>query len=238
MTIYFSNILDEMKKEGIVPGLLLRCLTSVVWHSDDIVRFCSKVPGTHLFMALPLFQDPTLLGKVKELVTVEKTEGICTTPTGIPPHAQMFKSLEEIMSKIDIMDNNFQTIINDRQQLLEDYTTKINDLLERRALENNQLTHQNVKELLGEAMSDIKKDMKEHILVGEIRNEIKEALQRFNITNNDTGNKLSSRTLLPSPSANQESLTINIYSYGSGQKYYFTPYKIMAYHQSASYNWP
>ena len=88
------------------------------------------------------------------------------------------------MSKIDIMDNNFQTIINDREQLLEDYTTKINDLLERRALENNQLTHQNVKELLGEATSDIKKDMKENIL-GEIRNEIKEALQRFNIANND-----------------------------------------------------
>ena len=71
MTICFGNILDKMKEEGIVPGLLLRCLASVVWHSDDIVRFCSKVPGTHHFMALPLFQDPTLLAKVKELVTVK-----------------------------------------------------------------------------------------------------------------------------------------------------------------------
>uniref|UniRef100_A0A7S3PVI0 Uncharacterized protein n=1 Tax=Chaetoceros debilis TaxID=122233 RepID=A0A7S3PVI0_9STRA len=180
--------------------------------------------GNILFMALPLFQDPTLLAKVKKFVTIKKTEGICATPTGIPPHAQMFKSLEEIMSKIDIMDNNFQTIINDRKQLLEDYTTKINDLLEKRALENNQLTHQNLKELLGEATSDIKKDIKENIL-GEIRNEIKEALQRCNIANNDTGNELTLRTLLPSPSANQESLTINIYTHGSGQKYYFTPYK-------------
>ena len=127
-------------------------------------------------MALPIFQDPQFLAEVKELVTIEKTEGICATPTGIPPHAQMFKSLETIMCKIDIMDKNFQTIINDREQLLEDYTKKINDLLERRALENNQLTHQNVKELLETATSDIKKDIKENIQ-GEVRNEIKEAPQ-------------------------------------------------------------
>jgi hypothetical protein len=92
--------------------------------------------GNILFMTLPLFQDPTFLAEVKEFATIEKTEGICATPTGIPPQAQMFKSLENIMTKIDVLDTNFQKILNDREQLLDDYTKKINDLLERRALEN------------------------------------------------------------------------------------------------------
>lgn len=229
MIMCFGNILSK-SKEGVTPGLLFRCLASVVYHSDSIISFCTTIPGSHMFMTLPLFQDQAFITELKALVTIEKTDGICAVATGIPPNAQMQKTLEIIMGKMDVIQDGYNAVISDRKVLLEDYATKVNELLERRALENNQLTHQNVKLLLQDAITDMTDRVEDRVL-GKIRVEIRAALGSVtdNASNSNVRTELTPLALL-APFHQSSVAKFRIYTHGSGQKYYFTP--------SADYNLP
>ena len=207
MKMCFGNIMLKNQKEEVLPGLLLLLLASVVFHSEDIVSFCSKIPG-HPFMSLPLFQDRQLLATLQDLVTTEKTPGICERATGIPVHVEMRKCLYDISSRLDTLEQSLKKVMDERISLLEEYEQRIIAVLEKRALEHNQLTHSNLQKLLN--------DQKQS-LISEMRQVFQEEgfLQRES--------PAQSRNEAQRDNVLQQSITTyKIYTHG-GQKYYFTP---------------
>ena len=83
---YILKLQDIEDKVNII-GLLLRCLASVVYHSDTLLKVISSNQG-HPFIQIPILNDPTLLAELKLLVTTKSSIKI-DAPTGIPPHVKI-----------------------------------------------------------------------------------------------------------------------------------------------------
>ena len=85
-----------------VKAVLLRCLASIVHHSNDLKECILRNPG-HPFINIPILRNENLLGTLKNLVALEKPDAI-QIATGVPPpHVETISMLETIV-KYQIQD--------------------------------------------------------------------------------------------------------------------------------------
>ena len=66
--------------------MLLHCFASVVYHSDWLEEMGEK-DASHVFNTIPILNDPELLLRLKERVTLKLNIQI-SQPTGVPPHVE------------------------------------------------------------------------------------------------------------------------------------------------------
>jgi hypothetical protein len=78
-------------------GLLLRCLSSLVFHADALLEVMVKFPG-HDFTKISIFHDGELLDGLKKLVTTDPTPVVMTVATGIPPHVGTAQQLAKLLN--------------------------------------------------------------------------------------------------------------------------------------------
>ena len=93
------------KKEN-PAGLLLRCLPSLVFHSDSLLEVMVKFPGHH-FTKISILHDRQLLDGLKKLVTTDPTPEVMTVATGIPPHVGTAQQLAKILDGMTELVQNF-----------------------------------------------------------------------------------------------------------------------------------
>jgi hypothetical protein len=97
MHLMYGPILRKWSDHEVDPtGLLLRCLPSVVWHSDFLKEWARTIPG-HSFALIPLLNNESLLQELKKLVTTEPTESM-KVATGIPPHINNAILIKKILN--------------------------------------------------------------------------------------------------------------------------------------------
>lgn len=218
MKICFGNILHciEDEQETAAEGLLYRCLASVVYHSDDIIQHCTKNQSGHPFMNIPLFQNQSLLEKLKKLVTIEPTAGICEKATGVPPHVETNRMLRELSARLNLIEENYQKVIDDRQKLIDDFTQAMITTLDNRDLANNTLTVSNFKDLLQENKKELSECMNEQF------EKWKKSMYGFQ----STTTVMTQPTIAP---VDPSQFKYRLYNHG-GMKQYFVP--------SPNYNLP
>jgi hypothetical protein len=86
-------------KENDPSRMLLRCLASMVFHSEKILEVATSDPG-HPFNKIPLLRDLPLLNRIKGFVTTDPTPGVMEHPTGIPPHVQMAVQIKSLIEQV------------------------------------------------------------------------------------------------------------------------------------------
>ena len=123
-------------------ALLLRCLASMVHHSDNLIAVVREHNGAHPFASIPILNRPVLLNRLKALVTLKESDRI-RMPTGIPPHVEAVQKLNELVELIKLERE-------ERMAHFENITATIGDKLEEIALENGQVTRPAVEKLFEE----------------------------------------------------------------------------------------
>jgi hypothetical protein len=97
MELCFGPIIKELEATHSVKGFLLLCLASMVYHSGFLKSLVAKDPE-HPFSLIPIMNDNALLSELTELVTLEGDNRM--RATGIPPHIQQNKLLQEVLKRI------------------------------------------------------------------------------------------------------------------------------------------
>ena len=139
------------------PGsiaVLVRVLASVTYASDWLLAMSGRYPG-HPLSAVPLMQNPELLSRLKEKVTIESTDSL-STATGVPPH----------VSQLNLMTSLLQLCQTTLLRVTESATTvreTIFEAMELRAIENGQITRQQIVGLLDEFRNGIRDDVRTQI---------------------------------------------------------------------------
>ena len=147
MQLMYGPILRRWSGHEVDPsGLLLRCLASVVWHSD-FLKWARKVPG-HSFSTIPLLNNEPLLHKLKELVTTEPTESM-KVPTGIPPHVNNAIVMKKVL---DLCIDTLEEV----KALTTRVQTAVSEAYEAKAMENGQITTEQMKAIFAEYETEIK----------------------------------------------------------------------------------
>ena len=148
MKLCFQGILDKPGniKEGIslrssMKAVLLRCLASMVHHSESLLKGIDEDPG-HCFSSIPILCNSSLLSELKKLLTSESSERI-RMPTGIPPHV-------EVMTKLDTLTKLINQDREDRLKHNEEVKCTIVNKIEEISVANGQITRQGVEEMFNE----------------------------------------------------------------------------------------
>ena len=176
MRMMYGPILDGYAPGGAMvhadanpSGILLRCLASIVYHSEKLLQTMTRYPG-HDFAKLTILHDFPLLNNLKELVTVQPTSGVLVSPTGgIPPHVGLAVQLSEILKTLGHLVHQFG---EHGERLME----TVEKALETKAWENGHITGPKLKEIL----DDYRKDSIEAVdrQLKEMRTEVREAIRQ------------------------------------------------------------
>jgi hypothetical protein len=121
-------------------GLLLRCLSSLVFHSDALLEVMVKFPG-HDFTKISILHDLELLDGLKKLVTTDPTPGVMTVATGIPPHVGTAQQLAKILNVMTELVQKFGEHSNNLMVAVE-------ETLDTKACESGHVTGSRLKEIL------------------------------------------------------------------------------------------
>jgi hypothetical protein len=135
-------------------GVLVRVLASVVFASDWLAATSGRHAG-HPFLAVPLLQNPELLLRLKTKVTTEPTETMSKS-TGVPPHVMqlnLMTSLLELCQSTLLRVNEQSTLV--RQTIF--------DAMEERAIENGQISRQQIITILDDFRNGIRDDVRERM---------------------------------------------------------------------------
>jgi hypothetical protein len=122
-----------------MKAVLLRCLASMVHHSSELKQCISRIPG-HPFGNIPILRNDNLLGHLRNLVTLEKSNAI-QMATGIPPHVETITLLESIVKR-QIEDSAFI-----RGQFLNEIKDAVANRCEEIAESNGQVSRSCVESL-------------------------------------------------------------------------------------------
>jgi hypothetical protein len=142
-------------------GLLLRCLASLVHHSDAVKVWIRNVPG-HPFSRLALFHDDLLLRDLKKLVTTDPTDSM-KVATGIPPHVS-----NAILIK-RVLDTCIETL-KEVNKITDNVRESVKQAFEETAFENGQLTAGRMNTILAEFEERINGQFVDlNLKVGEVR---------------------------------------------------------------------
>ena len=139
MNLCFRGIIDNAGRNinGVVSlrantkALLLRCLASMVHHSESLLKAVDADP-IHCFASIPIFTNFSLLCELKKLLTSEPSDRIMMA-TGIPPHV-------EAMSKIEDLTNLIRQERDDRLVHYENVKIAIVDKIKEVSEANGQIT--------------------------------------------------------------------------------------------------
>jgi hypothetical protein len=155
MNMMYSTILQRWSSTDRDPtGLLLRCLASVVHHSDWILRKTAEFPG-HPFTKIPIISYPILLNDLKPLVTIEKTSTM-QSATGIPPHIEAAAKTRKLL---EMCTETLQAVRNQATQIRD----AVFEAFETRAEENGQVTGERLKSILDDFKTSIMTDIGDRI---------------------------------------------------------------------------
>ena len=89
METCFGPILKAWGDKCALEGIFLLLLASIVYHSEFLSKYTAEKLA-HPFLDIPILQRTELLGKLRNLVTVD-AQGHIVQPSGVPKHAKMIK---------------------------------------------------------------------------------------------------------------------------------------------------
>ena len=127
-------------------AILVRLLASVAYASDWILATTARIQG-HPFSAIPLLQTPELLIRLKAKVTTGIT--VCMPKaTGIPPHVMQLNLMTSLLElcQTTLVRVNEQAVVT-RQSIF--------DAMEERAMENGQISRDQIVRILEEFQNGI-----------------------------------------------------------------------------------
>lgn len=127
-------------------AILVRLLASVAYASDWILATTARIQG-HPFSAIPLLQTPELLIRLKAKVTTGIT--VCMPKaTGIPPHVMQLNLMTSLLKlcQTTLIRVNEQAVVT-RQSIF--------DAMEERAMENGQISRDQIVRILEEFQNGI-----------------------------------------------------------------------------------
>jgi hypothetical protein len=199
LSICFYNIMKLQNIEGRVNiiGLLLRCLASLVHHSDALLEVIAKNPG-HPFSQIPILNSPQLLSDLKPLVSIKPSSKI-DSATGIPPHVKMMTKMSELLSLLQDERAN-------RVALEDKLVETVEKSIEKNALNNGNITHSSVSQILRKHQDDMNKKIREQS--SNIDNKLNNLITA--ITNGTTSHNHQSIVFGGEDSANENNNNNNI----------------------------
>ena len=115
----------------------LRCFASVVYHSDDLIKMMVKHPG-HDLNNLAILHKRELLDRLKELVTIEKTEGVMMKAYGIPPHVIHARTLTTLCEKV-------VELMSTADKRAEELSETVSAAIEKKAWESGHVSGEKLK---------------------------------------------------------------------------------------------
>jgi hypothetical protein len=121
-----------------------------VYASDWLLATSAKRPG-HPFSSVPLLQNPELLFRLKQKVTVESTTSL-SVATGIPPHVGQLKMMKSLL---DLCQTTL-TKVNEHAEVVK---TTIFEAMELRSFENGTVTRHQIEGILAEFRNGIRDDV-------------------------------------------------------------------------------
>lgn len=148
----FKNIYRNAKNDASsnMTAILVRCLASLVHHSDAMLEVIAKNPG-HPFMNIPILSSsPALLQRLKNKVTTKRSTAI-ESPTGVPPHVKQMSMISEVFEFL-------KKEREERKNLEEKLRNIIESAIEKNAAENGHLTAASMRNVL----TLHKKEMENH----------------------------------------------------------------------------
>lgn len=130
--------------------VLRHCLASVVHHADRLMEI---LPATHQLRHRPIFANRALLDSLRAcLYTKDRYQSPFMTATGIPPHAQQLRELRKIQEEIAANHAAHQAQMD---QVKDQLLVGIEELLERRTVEQGGVTPATMRSLIAEAISGL-----------------------------------------------------------------------------------
>jgi hypothetical protein len=160
MVLTFGKTLEHQPDH--MP-LLLRAFACMVWHSDELIAQMVRCPG-HDFSKLAILHERELLGVLKSLVTLESTEGVIATATGIPPHVNTMRLITLCLENVGCL---VSAVRNQGTELV----AEIKNFLETRAWESGSITSDRLEAMMEAYKDDTIKaldlklvDLKKHII--------------------------------------------------------------------------
>ena len=130
-----------------IQGLLLRCLSCMVHHSEKIMQIIETNPRNPL-ANIPLFSNAKIFHELKQLV-LTKASIKFPRVTGIPPHVNMIVTLQ------DLIDNNAKEA-SERKKQFERMGEIVSEKLEAIAADNGTLTRSSVTQILAKEFDTFK----------------------------------------------------------------------------------
>ena len=141
MEMTFGSILRTHSNAPNNPtSILLRCLASIIYHSEDLIKIMISNP-LHDFNKISILNKKDLLLELKELVTVEPTPGVIETPSGIPPHIEVAVMMQKVMNKSYEI---FSTIQNQTMILIQ----AVKDAIEAKSWDSGYITGDRLNQML------------------------------------------------------------------------------------------
>jgi hypothetical protein len=97
-------------------------------------------PG-HDLTKLALLHDTELIKELKLLVSIEPTPSVMSTPTGIPPHIELAKTMQQLLEMMTELMTVFRT-------QSDDLIDQVKQAIEEKAWDSGHVTGSRLKELL------------------------------------------------------------------------------------------
>jgi len=177
MMLCFSNIINAWGNTGIINVLLL-LLASIVYHSEWLYQ-STNGNSQHPFNSIPVLQQPELLNKLKQLVTLEPA-GTIRKASGVPSHIKQFAKMKKC----------FETVENGIDRLLaanEAIPEVIKAAIDEAARDNGQVTSSRVMELMQQHTNTM-----QSTIAQTVKDAVQEATR--NLVSLGTSNQQSSTT--------------------------------------------
>lgn len=184
MEILYSPMLQTFHPHSNVISVLLRCLACIVYHSEKLLSVMQQNPG-HDFNKIMLLQEPELLRALRPLVTLEPTEGVMSSATGIPPHITLAKQAKLIFDRC----GEILVLLTNQSTLLID---AVKQAIEDKAFEQGHMTYDRLYNMFEQFKDTALKEQKEQL--NDMRTEFVNIVSS-NLTNraeNAIGNGASS----------------------------------------------
>jgi hypothetical protein len=157
-------------------ALLLRVLPSVIYHSDWIMDQVRENPG-HPFSAIPLLNNEALLARLKPLVTTDPG-GQILKATGVPPTIEIAQNSKKVLALcIETLEGV--------QAMGETIKDAVFQAFELRAIENGQMTTQQMKDMLLQSQEEMQTFMTQQIAT--LRNAVALVPAEVAVSDDDDG---------------------------------------------------
>ncbi len=145
-------MMAQQDERSCLVSILMRCLASLVHHSDSLIDVIAKNPG-HPFMNIPILSNGALLQRLKAKITTDPSP-VIDSPTGIPPHVVQMRQLKDLLT-------HFKVEREARMNLEEKLVKTVQDTIEQQALTNGHITAASLNNILSKHQSDMNQKLQE-----------------------------------------------------------------------------